>query len=158
MNPPDPDLDPDLDLGCAQVKGQSQLQNLRQSSSASPGYDEPHSMLHNHRESRSLQNPLQENPLQQNPLQEISSLLEVCGEALDPPGGCWCLPTPAQLRPTEVLCEVRSGPGAVVVVRSELTSDSLFVQQMKTNLEMVTLGKTGDQLSMTEQARLYLEP
>lgn len=82
-------------------------------------------MPQNHRASRSLQNPLQDNPLQQNPLQEISSLLEVCGEALDPPGGCWCLPTPAQLRPTELLCEVRSGTGAVVVVRPELTSDSV---------------------------------
>ncbi|XP_056913257.1 myb-like protein Q isoform X4 [Takifugu flavidus] len=130
----------------SQVTGQSQTQSLRQPSSASPCYSEAQSRPQNLRESKSLSNPLQENLLQQaplqdhpfqenllqeNPLQEISSLLEVCGEALDQAGGCWCQPTAGPLHPAELLCE------------------------MKANLETV---KTGDHLNVLEQARLYLEP
>lgn len=112
---------------CAQVTGQSQPQNLRQS------------MTQNHGESKSLANPLQENLLQQaplqdhpfqenllqeNPLQEISSLLEVCGEALDQAGGCWCQPTAGPLHPAELLCEVKSSTSAVLMFGSQLASDS----------------------------------
>lgn len=130
--------------GCAQVTGQSQPQTLRQPSSASPCYSESQAVPQNHRESKSLANPLQENLLQpaplqdhpfqenllqENPLQEISSLLEVCGEALDPAGGCWCQPTAGQLHPAELLCEVKSRPGpawpgAVLMFGSHLPSDS----------------------------------
>lgn len=56
-------------------------------------------------------------------------------------------------------CCVRWGPALAPWLWSGQNSLLiLFVQHMKTNLEVVTLGKTGDQLSMTEQARLYLEP
>ncbi|XP_029687514.1 myb-related protein A-like isoform X3 [Takifugu rubripes] len=104
----------------SQVTGQSQTQSLRQPSSASPCYSEAQSRPQNLRESKSLSNPLQENLLQQaplqdhpfqenllqeNPLQEISSLLEVCGEALDQAGGCWCQPTAGPLHPAELLSD-----------------------------------------------------
>lgn len=97
--------------GCAQVTGQSQPQSLR------PPGSESQSMPQNHRESRSVSNPLQDHPfqenlLQENPLQEISSLLEVCGEALDQAAGCWCQPAPGQLHPAELLCEVKSSAGS----------------------------------------------
>lgn len=134
-------------------------------------------MPQNHRESKSLSNPLQENLLQQaplqdhpfqenllqeNPLQEISSLLEVCGEALDQAGGCWCQPSAGPLHPAELLCEVRSGTGtgAGTTLRfgSHLPSDSCSDNQMKANLETVMPGKTGDHLSVLDQARLYMEP
>lgn len=167
--------------GCAQVTGQSQPQNLRQPSSASPCYNESQSMAQNHREAKSLSNPLQENLLQQaplqdhpfqenllqeNPLQEISSLLEVCGEALDQAGGCWCQPSPGQLHPAELLCEVSSSSRSRSSTRtrttlrfgSHLPSDSCSDNQMKANLETVMPGKTGDHLSVLDQARLYMEP
>lgn len=125
--------------GCAQVTGQSQTQSLRQPSSASPCYSEAQSRPQNLRESKSLSHPLQENLLQQaplqdhpfqenllqeNPLQEISSLLEVCGEALDQAGGCWCQPTAGPLHPAELLCEVKSRTSATLMSGSHPASDS----------------------------------